>query len=605
MTTILLVSIVQASPECANLMSRLAQYHNELRQVSKQNDQQLSQRREDQKKHLGLQWPGVEVSPFYQKQLRAQEANAAVTQAKKLKEQLGIAHSTEHDFGTFLKSRLSSDEPKLKPEEIEFLADDPLARFIFINGLRLSENGQFWSNALKRMFGPAIDTGKAWEKSAPHALKAPKEFKNAYGEIINQNSSVEALKLSISPLIESSTAILKLLSPLPKILRSPFKKSQIALKQWHNPKLKLSDLSLDEKMFLMSHNLVEAFDQRGEFLRTHPKVYQLRKTYEITQIAATNLAYIAAAGFAINSVHNEATLESLVTDEKYKTSDSEIQIINETVPLPHLAIRIGDRVYSYGQEFMTANNVIDYFESNYQNGANSDLLAPATQVVTYSLSRPEVERLTKFLEAQHGKRYENVTGVNDCASMCVAALKANTSLDDEILNAFHFSPSIAILKLMANPKCKNAFTLNFSANKKHDDLRLARNAWINFVETKLFLNPALLATSHLQNLKLHEEKGERIAYLLPEQEEFLKKFETSTKEEFFSDGLGRYLQDIEASDDSDKYKKISVWLNEYQTRYTAERDSPAASLLRKHELNALLEVIQDYQARIEKPPVTN
>jgi hypothetical protein len=108
---------------------------------------------------------------------------------------------------------------------------------------------------------------------------------------------------------------------------------------------------------------------------------------------------------------------------------------------------------------------------------------------------PEYLRLRRQLSLQENKEYKNITFVNDCATMVVRALKAETSI--QIPKFIDASPSSIVMyfgtEKMAGSKRVESVRLVLGEKSQNPTLQLLRNAYINAREARLFYAPLNVA----------------------------------------------------------------------------------------------------------------
>lgn len=194
------------------------------------------------------------------------------------------------------------------------------------------------------------------------------------------------------------------------------------------------------------------------------------KTFSVKSYRAMILA--ATAFFAIHTTGNIAeAMQAKPVQVSYETTmavvhplkDTQIEILNETAPFPHTAIRIGDMVYSHGVTTLTATPIDLYINShrlkqegavNGSSGAkflNDSLLKKFGEMdrsidsVVLNLDHTTVLKLRNELMTQVNKDYKNQTFVNSCATMLVRVLQEqNVEISLPFLDA---SPSILLSQL--------------------------------------------------------------------------------------------------------------------------------------------------------------
>lgn len=122
--------------------------------------------------------------------------------------------------------------------------------------------------------------------------------------------------------------------------------------------------------------------------------------------------------------------------------NDQIQILNETAPFPHTAIRIGSMVYSHGVNSLTQTPVDIYMKSHRLNqegslngissaeALNNSLikkmgtLQRSVDSVVLNLDEQTVLNIRNQLLKQTNKEYRNTTFVNSCSTMVARVLDA-------------------------------------------------------------------------------------------------------------------------------------------------------------------------------------
>ena len=291
-----------------------------------------------------------------------------------------------------------------------------------------------------------------------------------------------------------------------------------------------------EWALLKKFHAVEIFNDQKAFQLRNPTIKGIRRWIGH---AADFAKYLSAAALAIHA--HQMTRGGLKTVDQFLADPQSLRgnsvyLLMDTVPLPHLAIYINNRIYTYGQTHITVRDPISYFkerqiqailkergmlateevaEKNQESADRSsgavgagvgkvfqwtglDKLPQSMEVVTLKLSSEELDRLNRELETHRAKRYENYTMVNDCATMLLRALSENTWMSS--MRLIDASPSQIMMALSAKKaagetRIGDIFQITI---EEHDQpyKHLARNLWINAMESKLFINFFWINQSH-------------------------------------------------------------------------------------------------------------
>jgi hypothetical protein len=261
-------------------------------------------------------------------------------------------------------------------------------------------------------------------------------------------------------------------------------------------------LSDSERKLLEEYGALEKYYARQKLLKENPKWFKglhVAKTTRRWAIAGVTVLAVGAA--VLQSAWGDGTVdvETLLNDPKYALGDHQVQLINETLPFPHLAIRIGDEVFSYGVDRMTMTRASEYLSvqiGKEEAGVGAFLKRQrSVQVITLDLDDERVLRLRRHLALHTQKRYENVTLMNDCSTMVARALQSEASV--KIPKMIDPSPSSVILyfageRLAGNPVVNSA-RLVTATKGQNPWLHVLRNAWVNIQEAKFYFAPMTIA----------------------------------------------------------------------------------------------------------------
>lgn len=282
---------------------------------------------------------------------------------------------------------------------------------------------------------------------------------------------------------------------------------------------------------LRRHGRLDDYLRQEEFRREFPGVSKFLWRLRLHGGRVVRVPLLGLAALALNHA-----LQGMWDDDSNPDvdgylaedlPDDVVQIIVNPVPFPHLALRVGDRVYSYGVThvanvpagvyFRTGENralrerlLADYARTDLTENerallttllppeAAAELQAPrllserATeslgnlpqtfQVITLKVGKEERDRVRRHLELQTGKVYDNRTFVNDCASMIARALQMENPIVDP-------SPSAVVLAMQArrqagDPRVERVFTV-YDKDTPRGRVTLLRDAYVNYRESAL------------------------------------------------------------------------------------------------------------------------
>ncbi len=222
--------------------------------------------------------------------------------------------------------------------------------------------------------------------------------------------------------------------------------SAIFRKQWQNPGFVPSPPEVE---LLERYGALDLFQKKKDFMESRPRWTRVRR-----QVRPAILAKIAALLLSVNHSTQQLlkpdgiiSAKTYVSNEIYSPTDSQVQLLVETTPYPHMAIRIGDIVYTYSQnhllvasstEYMysrelskLSDNEPDVSGSTYLKENTIGRLPRSVQVITLHLGKAKRREVKRYLELQSGKRYTNYTCAHDCSTMALKALGMENQLFDQ------------------------------------------------------------------------------------------------------------------------------------------------------------------------------
>jgi hypothetical protein len=304
-------------------------------------------------------------------------------------------------------------------------------------------------------------------------------------------------------LARGSKGALRILLPVP-VPKRRTEVEKIFLKLWKDPAYEPSQ---EEWKILRESETESLFAGRKKFLQANPKASLVRPA---AGFGAGGLLYLSAAA-ALNQAREmsentqtlNAYLDSPNEDEEGKPT---VQLIVETTPFPHTALRIGDKVYSYGVEYMTSRGFTEYVlgaapatksaepdKNNFYSrltdtGAKS--MARAMRVTDLNLTPEQVNKLRRELEMNTGKAYDNRTFINDCATMIKRALEVNS--DIRIPGVIDPLPSVSsaylsMRKALGDNQVGITKMVTENTGGALKNFTVARNAYIGMMEGKIAL----------------------------------------------------------------------------------------------------------------------
>lgn len=426
-------------------------------------------------------------------------------------------------FSRILKKIFSDEKIELNKYDYRYLANNHLEYKLVMTGLYLARFGEINHSFLKT-FLSFVQT------------------KQSRSHLWGNTSFKEKLKSIPRSIYNGPIRFLNPFFVLPKIKSSSDK---IFEKQWKNPD---QELSKEDLKILKNLDAEQDYVERNKFLKKHSYWVKFRKLLSAMFVTFT----VINSGAGINhAVHLENTpivsYESFANKPRYKLEKNQIRIMNENVPFPHLAIQIGDKVYSYGQTHMSVTSTFEYLQSKKIMDAKTDYLEKhpnkmteetkksfsskvggealkfltddllemqnwprSLEATTINLSDEAVRNLKRDLELNLAKRYRNNTLVLDCASMIVIALKNATNI--KIPSIIDPSPSSVMMYLSSlntlglknsenQSLIEESFILAIDSPEK-ENLHLYRDSYINIMEGKLFLNVFPIVLVHRLYLEL-------------------------------------------------------------------------------------------------------
>lgn len=287
---------------------------------------------------------------------------------------------------------------------------------------------------------------------------------------------------------ETLRAAIRFFSPLPnRFLETPTE--PIFRSQWADPSYQPSS---KEVAVLQKYDALSIFEKKKFFMQSHPLWTRFRKLFDQSVRAAI------AASFALainNGYQAHASLLSgpeFIQAQHQTTDPYETALIVDYVPFPHLAILIGENVYSFGYTHLTVRPLSIYLQARDETAVASTLesLPRSVEAIELKLSLEEARKLKHALVLKTAQRYKNITFVNDCSTMVMRALRANTSVDvSQLIDA---SPSqvamyFSLRKLLGDVRVGTISQIALEDTGSPMS-HLIRNTAINAIESRMFLS---------------------------------------------------------------------------------------------------------------------
>lgn len=357
-----------------------------------------------------------------------------------------------------------------------------------------------------------------------------------------------------------------------------------------NPARELLPKEVD---LLRKYGALEVYEKRRLALLANPKWYKgVHIVDGVAKWAIAGAAAVAIGAAFVQSAWGDGTLsvEELLNDPQFALESGQIQLINETVPFPHLAIRIGDEVFSYGVEQMTMTRAKDYLTQNLKGGEVKGALPRlmayvrgrrSVQVTTLNLDEASVLRLRRYLALQTQKRYQNVTFMNDCSTMIARALRSEAGV--KIPNLIDPSPSSMTLyfaqeRIFGNPQVASVRLVTAGPNQD-PWLHLLRNAYVNLQESKLYYDPRSLIPVTAGRIALDARKTDAdLQYHTREQLEAYSRYRDDAEKMILEDpDIGLYLENSAAiMKDPESKLAVSEYFDKVYKRELAQMEGRSA-----------------------------
>jgi len=290
--------------------------------------------------------------------------------------------------------------------------------------------------------------------------------------------------------------------PLPD-LKTPT--GSIFKKQWQDPSYAPTTTEVE---VLKKYKALETFEEKKDFMSQHPKWTTFRKWIQKGAKAFVTVNLILALNQSLHMSGGMVDVNTYLNDPGMRPQDSQVQLIVDVVPFPHMAIRNGDKIYSYGVSHMTVRPVTTYMRADEINKIyaeqfkETDTRGPikriigklvdlprSAQVITLNLTPQERHRLKRDLEMSTGMHYHNNTMVNDCATMVFRALRKDTSVSvSPLIDSFpsEIAMYFSMLKSAGSSQVGPIYQVAIGRSEA-PVYHLIRNTYINMIEAKMMV----------------------------------------------------------------------------------------------------------------------
>jgi hypothetical protein len=319
---------------------------------------------------------------------------------------------------------------------------------------------------------------------------------------------------------------LNFLFPLPyDLYRTPVER--VFYKLWRDPRYKPN---AKETQLLEKFKMVEIYNEKKEAMHEHPGWFRIRAMGSWAAKAFIFLIIAESINHALQLQGNMVTgyAFSAKDEEKdklgpYGLREDQIQLLVDFSPVRHLAIRIGDSVYSFGRKQVETFSLIDFIrypqrsyddnlgrtaaeiqhgkENKYWTGLHTKVFSRSIQAITLNLTKEEVSRLKADLDSVIGKDYGNSVIANISAKKAIDFLERNTSLRFGIIFdplPYATAPYLTLLKTFNSAKVGHVYQI--AEDPDLETMYLLRNAYYSVVEMRAI--PGLVAAYGLKRAYL-------------------------------------------------------------------------------------------------------
>ncbi len=513
-------------------------------------------------------------------------------------------------------------EADLLPQEIAALSADAN----YLNALTLALKTRQLRDSLHRTLGATLRSLKG-EASASFHFTRSRNFREFFNYLY----------------WDLGHPVLGTISPFPiPANRAPT--APIFQKLWRNANY---EPSAEERELLLRFDAWKLFHDQKAFQLRNPQWSSVRRWIGHTADFAKFLSFIALTVHAREILQGGSMdVDTFVEKATGPENRDTVFLLVDSVPLPHLALMMNGKIYSYGQTHVTIKEPASYLKSREihtylqarglieekikdepRNRSSESMklgleefinftglaeLPPSMQVIALKVTAQERLRLTDHLELQAAKGYKNLTMINDCATMVMRALEEHTSFSQ--MRLIDASPSqIAMAfssrKTAGDDRVLGVFQVTLAAHSEQKT-HLFRNLWINAMESKLFINFFLL--NQFRRLWLDLAESGEIQSWDATLEEFFSKTITERAEREINEDLQieiyrEQVQELEKVQDLPLLRAsiesyFEEWIEFYRDRAETRREMTALEdrILDQQKIKLLEELRKELLEKIDR-----
>lgn len=302
--------------------------------------------------------------------------------------------------------------------------------------------------------------------------------------------------------------------------------------------------------------------------------------------------------------------------------DDQAQILVRNLPFPHVALRIGNQVFSHNQTHLIVSSVDSYLGLQALARAGAGRLAEAelnplgiqarsTSSVVLNLSSETVSEIRDDLMAHVNQAYFNKTYINDCATMVARVLRENGIWVP--LHVLDASPSILLSYFALEYNAERVLNDPTPMVDRFEDFEIIganetvdmgearrRSFFVHFVESSLMLNAYSFAFNLEQRIGYDRIFTERSAFYGADTNylELVRRLSDRAFLELLNEPAYRlYQAELSVSENGSGTrairKKHEAALTELRTGYQTEIRSLEIDDFTYHTLLAKIKILSD------------
>ncbi len=329
-------------------------------------------------------------------------------------------------------------------------------------------------------------------------------------------------------------------------------------KQEVNPDRKLTP---DEDKLLTRNNLTKDYHYRKSFIEKYPRWVIFRRWVTRVTAAALIVSNLMVINHDLHLARNMVSADSYISQVVPSQKTDQVDILVDIATFTHMAVQMDGKVYSYGQTNLNVEPANAYLAV----GTNSKIAPRSLQVVRVNLPSDERLAFKRDLERSALKNYNNITFINDCATMIARALRRNGSLELPPVTDASPSQMIMYLSLLNTMGVQNSQGERLVSTEYQVDVddpqqkvfHFLRNSYYNIIESNFFIlnAPFLQIEKSYFNLK-NEEKD--LQWWLPEVKEQFRVWQQEQTHRVQDDPQVRFIEE--------QLRKASALRNDERSR---------------------------------------